>query len=187
MVWESVKWPCKWHIEVGGGGPVCSSQWKQTLLCPPAWWSSLAPGTVEGVGPRQIDDTCIWHARLASRQTPGGKPPWCGISVRAGPRRSKVTEMRTRSALRASRGLRGRHVFLIEPQWSEESLILISGDRNPIFRGDSWESGSPCVRDDCLPVKPSRFKRPGPALYTQRRSTSIWHEPCQHSAPTVSL
>lgn len=87
------------------------------------------------------------HARLAARQTPGGKPPWCGISIAAGPRRSKVAEMTAKSALRASPGLRGRRVFLIEPQRSGESLILISGDRNPIFRGDSWESGSPCVRE----------------------------------------
>lgn len=29
------------------------------------------------------------------------------------------------------------HVFLIELRWSRGSLILISGDRNPIFRGDS--------------------------------------------------
>lgn len=54
--------------------------------------------------------------------------------VQGGQRSAKMT---TRSALRAPRGLGGRHVFLIEPQWSEESLILISGDRNPIFRGDS--------------------------------------------------
>lgn len=34
------------------GGHVCLSPRKQTLLCPPAWWSSMAPGTVEeGVGP----------------------------------------------------------------------------------------------------------------------------------------
>lgn len=122
----------------------------------------------KGAGTRQRDDTCGRHGRLASRQTPGQKLPRRGISVAAGPRRSKVTEMMTRLALRASRGLRGRHVFLIEPQWSKESLILISGDRNPIFRGDSWKSGSPCVRDDCLPVKPLRLYRPSP--YSVHRS-----------------
>lgn len=41
-----------------------------------------------GWGPRQIVDTCSWHARLASRRTHGEEPPWCGISVKAGPRRS---------------------------------------------------------------------------------------------------
>lgn len=42
----------------------------------------------------------------------------------------------------ASPGLGGWHVFIIKPQCSEESLTLISGDRNPIFKGDGCESGS---------------------------------------------
>lgn len=96
-----------------------------------------------------------WHLQLhvdqpfrqTDRQTLRGKPSWCEISTMASPRRSKVTSMMTRFLLQASPGLRGRHVFLIEPQWSKGSLILISGDRNPIFRGDSWESGSPRVRE----------------------------------------
>lgn len=96
-----------------------------------------------------------WHLQLhvdqpfrqTDRQTLRGKPTWCEVSTMASPRRSKVTSMMTRFLLQASPGLIGRHVFLIEPQWSKGSLILISGDRNPIFRGDSWESGSPRVRE----------------------------------------
>lgn len=105
----------------------------------------LGQGGRGGEGPQKNK----WHLRLA-KQTDTQR---CGIGVVAGPGGSKVGPMTTRSALRAPRGLGGRHVFLIEPRWSEESLILISGDRNPIFRGDSWESGSPRVSDDCLPVK----------------------------------
>lgn len=106
----------------------------------------------KGEGACQMDDTCscMWtnpSGRQTDRQTLRGKPSWCEISTMASPRRSKVTSMMTRFLLQASPGLRGRHVFLIEPQWSKGSLILISGDRNPIFRGDSWESGSPRVRE----------------------------------------
>lgn len=115
-------------------------------------WSSVAPG--RGGGRRGGATSNRWHLQLATGlpvwkadRHPGGKPHWCWISVTAGPGRSKVTEMTARSALQVSCGLRGRHVFLIELQLSGGSLILISGDRNPIFRGDSWESGSPCVRE----------------------------------------
>lgn len=191
MGWESVKWLCKWHIEGWGrgGDRLLASVKTDTSLSSCAVIVVGPPGKVgEGGGATKKQMTpAVGKARLASRRTPRGALPRCGISVAAGPGRSKVGEMTTRSALRAPRGLGGRHVFLIEPRWSEESLILISGDRNPIFRGDSWESGSPRVRDDCLPVKPLCFKRPGPALYTQRTFTSIWHEPRRHSAPTVSL
>lgn len=149
MVWEAVVWACKWHIE--RSVHACSSQWRQILLCPPLQWLSLALGLAKGGG-------CMsngWHLQLhvdqpfrqTDRQTLRGKPSWCEISTMASPRRSKVTSMMTRFLLQASPGLRGRHVFLIEPQWSKGSLILISGDRNPIFRGDSWESGSPRVRE----------------------------------------
>lgn len=67
MVWEFVKWPCKWHIEEGFY--VCLSQWRQTLLCPPLWWSSFAPGRVEEVvRPRQIDDTCSWQRQTDTQR-----------------------------------------------------------------------------------------------------------------------
>lgn len=90
------------------------------------------------MGTRQMDDTCswIWARFMADRQTDSeGKAAL--VWDQYGSRRSKVTKMTKRSELRASPNLRGRHVFLIEPQWSRGSLILISGDRNPIFRGDS--------------------------------------------------
>ena len=95
--------------------------------------SDLAHVWCRGVGPRQMDDT--WHVR---RHCPGGASVLRLVSDgQSSPRWWRGCAVSSSWP----------HVFLIEPRWSRGSLALISGDRNPIFRGDSWKSGSLSVRE----------------------------------------